>query len=294
MKLVSSSKSDPFKLDVNVSDEKDVVRVKSSSSTKASLWAHLPILFSVAAEAEGDSNVTIADVVESEFCTLRTEQGDISATDVKTGAFSAETTHGGDVFLQGHIQGAVTISTALDGDVVSELRITGPSLDVRTENGDIRVASSYAEEANFSTAHGDVVLRNLHNESNVAVYEKGNVHVQGLDGCTNIFVKDGDVDAHLSRVSSESRIHAENGDIRLRIDEKHPIKIVIDADDVVPDAKFGKLGRVETTDGGDTRRKHFSCAIEPDKFSPTVVVIAENGSVVLECLDWASSLNLKV
>lgn len=32
-------------------------------------------------------------------------------------------------------------------------------------------------------------LRNLHNVSYVAVYEKGNVEVKGLDGAANIFVK---------------------------------------------------------------------------------------------------------
>ncbi len=33
-------------------------------------------------------------------------------------------------------------------------------------------------------------LRNLHNDSYVAVYEKGDVSVQGLDGSVNIFVKE--------------------------------------------------------------------------------------------------------
>ena len=38
------------------------------------------------------------------------------------------------------------------------------------------------------------IFRNLHNESYVAVYEKGNVTMQGVDGSTNVFVKEGDVD----------------------------------------------------------------------------------------------------
>ena len=39
-----------------------------------------------------------------------------------------------------------------------------------------------------------IIFRNLHNESYVAVYEKGNVTMQGVDGSTNVFVKEGDVD----------------------------------------------------------------------------------------------------
>ena len=32
-------------------------------------------------------------------------------------------------------------------------------------------------------------LRNIHNESYVAIYEEGDVNIQGLDGSTNIFIK---------------------------------------------------------------------------------------------------------
>ena len=32
-------------------------------------------------------------------------------------------------------------------------------------------------------------LRNIHNESYVAIYEEGDVKIQGLDGSTNIFIK---------------------------------------------------------------------------------------------------------
>ena len=32
-------------------------------------------------------------------------------------------------------------------------------------------------------------LRNIHNESYVAVYDEGDVKMQGLDGSTNIFIK---------------------------------------------------------------------------------------------------------
>ena len=32
-------------------------------------------------------------------------------------------------------------------------------------------------------------LRNIHNESYVAVYDEGDVIMQGLDGSTNIFIK---------------------------------------------------------------------------------------------------------
>lgn len=97
----------------------------------------------------------------------------------------------------------------------------------------------------------------------------------------------------MSRVSAESRIHVEDGDVRLRINEAHPIKISIDANDIIPDAKLRNLGVMEVL-AKEGMTKHFSCAIHPDKFSPNVLVIAENGRVILECQDWAASLGLKM
>ena len=95
----------------------------------------------------------------------------------------------------------------------------GPNVELETENGDIRgnnaitviykinlimvyktvvqvfiilkfsVASSYSDQAKFSSNKGSMNLRNIHNESYVAIYEEGDVKIQGLDGSTNIFIK---------------------------------------------------------------------------------------------------------
>ncbi len=86
------------------------------------------------------------------------------------------------------IQGRIRIKSG-SGHVIGDRRFTGVALDVTTDSGDIRVASSYAEHAKFSTNTGSMHLRNLHNESYVAVYESGSVTAQGVDGAANIFVK---------------------------------------------------------------------------------------------------------
>ena len=71
---------------------------------------------------------------------------------------------------------------------------------VETECGDIRVASSYCDQAKFCTNRGNMHLRNVHNESYIAIYELGDLKIHGIDGSTNIFVKQGDVDAQVSKV----------------------------------------------------------------------------------------------
>ena len=76
--------------------------------------------------------------------------------------------------------------------------------------------------------------RNIHNESYIACYENGDVKVQGIDGSTNIFVKKGDVELHISKISQESRILVEEGDITIKMIDTHPVKITIDATEIYP------------------------------------------------------------
>jgi len=81
--------------------------------------------------------------------------------------------------------------------------------------------------------------------------------------------------------------------VRLRLSDAEPLKVTIEANDVVPDAKFKAYGEIVATDGGSGPRR-YSCSIQPDKFSPELLVIAENGRVLLDSQDWAASLGLKV
>ena len=77
-------------------------------------------------------------------------------------------------------------------------------------------------------------LRNIHNESYIASYDHGDVKVTGLDGSTNIFVKKGDLELHISQIKHESRILVEEGDIILKMIDTHPVKLTIDANQIIP------------------------------------------------------------
>lgn len=136
-------------------------------------------------------------------------------------------------------------------------------------------------------------MRNIHNESYIANYEAGDVKVKGIDGSTNIFVKKGDLEIHVSQIKHESRILVEEGDITLKMIDTHPVKLSIDANQIIPDTKFAKYGKLEQRK--DTpNTMHYSASIHPNVFSPSLTVIAENGNVILESQDWAASLGLKM
>jgi len=251
----------------------------------------VPIVHNISVEATGEACVDVHDFMESNFIHLSSQEGRITAHKLKTANLNIQT-QTGDVICHGQLHGNIKIASE-SGTVIAEKRFVGPNVEVETENGDIRVASSYCDQAKFATSKGNMNLRNIHNESYVVVYEQGDVKIQGIDGSTNIFVKKGDVDAQVSKISHESRIHVEEGDIHLRLNENFPLKISIEANDIIPDAKFGAMGKVDKRDNG-TQHVHYFAAIEPNKFSPTLVVVAENGNVILDSQDWAASLGLKL
>merc|ERR1719242_1650985 len=200
------------------------------------------MIHSVNVSVEKDAQVNVSDFLESEYCQITTKTGDIQATRIKTEAITI-TTKTGDINCSGHIQGTVKLHSA-DGNVIADQRFMGPSLDISTESGDIRVASSYADQSKFVTNTGHISLKNIHNESYIASYESGNVKVRGLDGSTNIFVKKGDVELHISKINQESRILVEDGDITVKMIDTHPVKITIDANQIIPDVKFQNLGKL--------------------------------------------------
>jgi len=252
----------------------------------------IPMVHNIDVQASEEANVDIKDFMESKFINVSTEQGRITANKLKTENLNLRTDTG-DIICQGQLHGNIKITTGR-GTIVAEKRFVGPNVEVETETGDIRIASSYCDQAKFCTNRGNMHLRNIHNESYIAIYEQGDLKIQGIDGSTNIFVKQGDVDAQVSRVSHESRIHVEDGDVHLKLNENYPLKIDILANEVVPDAKFQGLGQVEKSGNGEEQMAHYFAAIEPNKFSPTLVVVAENGTVVLDSQDWAASLGLKL
>eukprot|EP00088_Acartia_fossae_P063980 TRINITY_DN7845_c0_g2_i1.p1 TRINITY_DN7845_c0_g2~~TRINITY_DN7845_c0_g2_i1.p1 ORF type:complete len:396 (+),score=83.35 TRINITY_DN7845_c0_g2_i1:51-1238(+) len=251
----------------------------------------VPLVHNVNIVGSGDAPVKCKDMVESNYCHLTSDKGEISVERVKTANLSVQSAEG-DVFCRGAIQGSISVVTG-EGNVVNDKRFLGPSLDITTDSGDIRVASCYSDQSKFSTNTGSLFLRNLHNESYVAVYEKGNVTMQGVDGSTNVFVKDGDVDIQVSKVGHESRIHVEEGDITLKLTDTFPLKVCVTANEIILDTKFSQYGNIDDKKYDDGY-KHYFGTIQPEKFSPTLQVVAENGRVIVESQDWAASLGFKL
>ena len=255
-----------------------------------SLHVEVPIVYDVNVVTTGAGEISCRDMIESHQCHLTSDAGDIMVTGVKTQnlVITSET---GDIRCRGAIQGRVNISSG-DGDVVSDKRFLGPSLDITTDSGDISVSSCYSDQSKFSTQTGNLDLRNVHNDSYVAVYDEAEVKMTGLDGTANVFMKKGNLDIQISQVASESRIHVEEGDISLKMADSHPLKLCVTGTEVVTDDKFSKYGDIETKE--DDNHQHYYGRIQPDQFSPLCQVLADSGKVNISAQGWAQSLGLKL
>jgi len=294
VKIFGSSKDLRDKIDVDVKQEGHKLSVSgnitgAAHADDATCDVEVPIVHNVTVVASGEASVSCRDMVESNFCHITSDAGDVSVHRLKTANLIIQT-EDGDVFCNGAIQGSISIVTG-DGDVTSDKRFIGPTLDITTDSGDIKVASCYAEQSKFSTNRGNLFLRNIHNESYVAVYEEGDVTMQGLDGSTNVFIKKGNLDIHVSHVTSESVVHVEEGDINLKLTDTFPLKVCITANEIELAENFEQYGTVVRK---EDNYAHYLGTIQPDQFSPTCQIMAENGRVTVESQDWAASMGFKM
>ena len=101
----------------------------------------------------GKAQVDAQDFIESDYCNIQSENGEITVNGIKTGSLALQSVTG-DIVLGGTIQGNVVVSSN-GGNIIGEKRFLGPSLEVTTVSGDIRVASCYSDSSKFATDRGD-------------------------------------------------------------------------------------------------------------------------------------------
>jgi len=256
------------------------------------LEVEVPIVHNVTVTTTGQAGIECSDMIESQYCHLTSEEGGVVVAGLKTANLIVQT-EGGDVVCRGAIQGSVTINTGAGG-VTGERRFLGPSLNITTEQGDIDIASCYSEQSKFSTMTGRMNLRNIHNESFVAGYGRtGGVSMQGVDGSTNVWLREGDLDIQVSHCMNESRVHVEEGNIRLKMADNHPVKVCATGLEVEVDTKFSDLGSVGVKEDCPNYQ-HYLGILMPDQFSPTCQVMADSGKVSVAAQSWAASFGLKL
>ena len=173
------------------------------NSSSIVIDVEVPIVYDVTVVTSGEAGISCRDMIESDCCHLTTQAGHIAVSGVKTSNLLVQS-EAGHVTCSGALQGSIAINTRA-GNVSSDRRLTGPSLDINTESGNISVTSCYSDQSKFTTLTGKLNLSNIHNQTYVAVYHQADVKMRGVDGTASVFIKKGNLDLQISSVKSESR-----------------------------------------------------------------------------------------
>ena len=74
-----------------------------SQPDQDALVVEVPVVHGVSVEAESDANVDVSDFIESEFCTVKSMNGSITANRIKTETMKISS-DSGDILCTGHMQ----------------------------------------------------------------------------------------------------------------------------------------------------------------------------------------------
>lgn len=255
---------------------------------QSSLTAEVPMVHDVDLSTSGDASVSCSSLVESDYCNIQTEAGDILVSGIKTECLKIKT-FSGEVTCVGSVQGRAFVSTG-DGDVRGKGRFLGPQLEVSTDAGDIKLSSCYSDQSKFVTRRGSMELKNMHNISSVEVIEEGNVMMQGLDGTTEVKISKGDLDMGVSRVRSDSKVEVLDGNIKVKLSPSHPIQLMVAAREIEVDSYFGQLGKVNEVGEGQQELNVATEGVE----GPLLHVQALAGKVEIRQQSWAESIGLNM
>ena len=280
---IEHRKDDNLSIECAAKNESDIV-------SDYELNVEIPIVYNIKASAVGNANIHVSEFIETKFVDIETVGGEVKINKLRSENIKIKT-HTGNVTCDGALQGNVCIKTN-KGNITSNKRFIGPSAELETEDGDIRISSSYSDINKFTTDRGSLNLKNIHNESHITVTENGNVTMQGLDGHTNIFVKKGNLDIQISRLTGDSRIHVVDGNLHLKLSDSHPMNVTIDAKEIMVDDKFGKQGKINPNDKDGLLC--FTTSEQPQLSSESLAIRAENGKVSVEIQDWATSIGFKL
>lgn len=234
-------------------------------------------------ETERHGNIELNCKLMDQFISvgLLSEYGSIFVKDVWSQDIKLAS-RWGDIVCEGTMEGNITAETFGDGDFVSRITV-GPKLKVTTERGDISLwGDCFAEVAELYTLSGHVHLRYLYGCAKILVKEQGSVSVNVVEGSLAGVVKSGTIFAHIDKLTEDSFLEVESGEITLTLPPSFPFRVVLSAPrtNVSPNV----LNSGEFFLSGDGQESFVSGVVTgPGEFQPTLTVRCQAGSITLQC-----------
>ncbi|MEE6481397.1 hypothetical protein FKM82_012852 [Ascaphus truei] len=132
-----------------------------------------PLRFDVDIKTLGTGCVKIKQI-ECDNCQIETEKGDSILQSVKGHKVHIRA-KGGKVICLGTVHGNVDIH-ASDHSTVDIEKLLGTSINICTEDGQLKTKYLYGESSSLSSATGDIVLGSIHGDTGLHT-EQGNITV---------------------------------------------------------------------------------------------------------------------
>ncbi|KAM9313241.1 protein FAM185A [Gastrophryne carolinensis] len=244
-----------------------------------------PLRFDVDIKTLGSGCVNVKHI-ECDHCQIETEHGNSVLQSIKGHHVNVHT-KGGKVVCLGTVHGNVNIY-AFAQSAVSIEKLLGTSINICTENGQLKAKYLYAETSSISSATGDIIVGSAHGDTKLHT-DQGNITVDSSDGNLIATTKDGLIDVYISQ-AGKVHLKSDKGSITLKVPAnlESYLQLTGAAVNVSPEVK---LQGIENTsrDGQTFVKATMNLVSETQRW---IEAEARRGTVYLKLQDWLQSLKL--
>lgn len=273
-------------IDVRYDEEAKQVQITSQDiDSRSCVEVTTPLRFDVNIKTLGSGCVNVKQI-ECDSCQIETEKGNSVLQSVK-GHNVHIRTKGGKVVCLGTVHGNVDIR-ALAHSTVDIEKLLGTSINICTENGQLKAKYLYAESSSMSSAAGDIIVGSTHGDTKLHT-ERGNITVDSSDGCLMASTTHGTIDVYVSQ-AGKVHLKSDKGSIMLKIpaDLEAYLQLVGATVNVSPEVKLQEIVNT-STEGLTILKATMNLMNETQRW---IQAEARKGTVYLKLQDWLQSLKL--
>ncbi|XP_073429745.1 protein FAM185A isoform X2 [Dendrobates tinctorius] len=244
-----------------------------------------PVRFDVNIKTMGYGSVSIKKI-ECDNCEIETEKGSSVLHSVK-GHNVHIRTKGGKVVCLGTVHGNVDIR-ALAHSTVEIEKLLGTSVNICTENGQLKAKYLYAESSSMFSSAGNIIVGSAHGDTKLHTTE-GNITVDSSDGSLMASSNQGTIDVYVSQ-AGKVYLKTDNGNITLKIPANLQAQLQLTGAtvDVNPDVQLHDIENA-CREGQTILKATMNLVSETQR---CIVAEAQRGTVYLKLQEWLQSLKL--
>ncbi|XP_030072604.1 protein FAM185A [Microcaecilia unicolor] len=259
--------------------------VSESIDSKSSVDVSTPLKFDLDIKTSGTGCVNIHKI-ECDSCTIETEKGNSILQSVKSYSIHVRA-RGGKVCL-GTVHGNVDIQ-ATEQSTVDIDKLQGSSINICTEDGQLKTKYLYAESSFLSSAAGDISLGNIHGATTIQT-KRGNITVDSSDGCLTASTHQGAIDVCIGQIEKVA-LKSQEGCITVKVPPSLKASLQLSGTkvEVSPEIQLQAIKNA-SKDGHPTISAHMNQTNENGKWIEADTKI---GTVSLHVQSWFQSLKLE-